>query len=403
MTILLPAGAMLVLAAWLYLLLFHGRFWRADQRLPARAAPRGAPDVTAVIPARNEAPTIGPAVTSLLRQDYAGRLQVVVVDDGSTDGTAAAARAAAAALGAGDKLRVIAAPPLPAGWSGKLWAVQCGVAEAAADAPFLLLTDADIAHAPDAVARLVAKAEDGGLDLVSLMVRLHCRGWVERLLVPAFVFFFQKLYPFPRVNDPRDRTAGAAGGCMLVRQTALARAGGIAVIRGALIDDGALAARIKANGKIWLGLADRSASLRPYESLGEFWGMVARSAYTQLRYSPARLTAAVLGMSLLYLAPPVLAVASAWAERWPAAALAAGAWAAMYLAYAPTWRDYRPGLFWLACLPVAALLYTAMTVDSARRHWRGRGGAWKGRTYGRAGPGGAADGVAGVAKSGAGD
>jgi hopene-associated glycosyltransferase HpnB len=254
--------AAMALAAWIYLVFFHGFFWRADQRLPAETkAPGRWPDLVAVIPARDEAPVIGAAVESLLRQDYPGDLRVIVVDDASQDGTAAVARDAAQRAGAAERLAIVAAPPLPPGWSGKLWAVHNGLDAAPTDRRYALLTDADIVHAPDALKRLVAKAE-GGLDLVSLMVKLNCESFAERLLIPAFVFFFQKLYPFPWVNDRAISTAGAAGGCMLVRRAALERAGGIAAIKDALIDDCALAAALKKNGPIWLGLADKSASVR---------------------------------------------------------------------------------------------------------------------------------------------
>jgi len=369
------------LAGWIYLVFFRGNFWRADQRLPAETqAVDPWPDIVAVIPARNEAPVIGAAVASLLRQDYPGEVRVIVVDDASDDGTAAAAQAAANAIEAGGRLSVVAAPPLPEGWSGKLWAVHNGLAAAPANRRYVLLTDADIVHAPDAVKRLVAKAESG-LDLVSLMVKLHCASFAERLLIPAFVFFFQKLYPFPWVNDRAHRMAGAAGGCMLVRREALERAGGIAPIKGALIDDCALAAAIKKNGAIWLGLADESASVRGYPRVGDVWHMVARTAYAQLRHSPLRLAGTVLGMALLYLVPPLALVVCPLLGAWIAAALGAAAFALMLWAYRPTWEMYRGDDPAIVLLPLAALLYTIMTVDSALRHRRGKGGAWKGRTY----------------------
>ncbi|HEY7608499.1 MAG TPA: glycosyltransferase, partial [Alphaproteobacteria bacterium] len=300
----LTLAAAASLAAWIYLVFFHGFFWRADQRLPVQAAGVDPwPDVVAIIPARDEAPVIGAAVESLLCQDYPGEVRVVVVDDASDDGTAYAAEAAAKRIEAADRLSVVAAPPLLQGWSGKLWAVHNGIAAAPANRRYLLLTDADIVHAPDALKRLVAKAEsspaEGGLDLVSLMVKLHCESFAERLLIPAFVFFFQKLYPFPWVNDPAISTAGAAGGCMLVRREALERAGGIAAIKGALIDDCALAAALKKKGPIWLGLADKSASTRRYPAIADVWRMVARTAYTQLRHSPLLVLGTVLGMVLL--------------------------------------------------------------------------------------------------------
>ena len=382
--------AALALAAWIYLVFFHGFFWRADQRLPASTpGPDPWPDVAAVIPARDEAAVIGGAVESLLRQDYAGEMRVVVVDDGSQDGTAEAARAAAQGREAADRLTLVAAPPLPEGWSGKLWAVHNGIAAVPANRRYLLLTDADIVHAPDAVRRLVAKAEsgpaDGGFDLVSLMVKLHCASFAERLLIPAFVFFFQKLYPFPWVNDRARSTAGAAGGCMLVRREALERAGGIAAIKSALIDDCALAAALKKNGAIWLGLAETSLSVRRYPRIGDVWRMVARSAYTQLRHSPLLVLGTVLGMALLYLVPPLALVLCPFVGAWTAAAMGAAAFALMLHAYRPTWELYRGDDPAILLLPLAGLLYAAMTVSSALRHFSGKGGAWKGRTYAKPG------------------
>jgi hopene-associated glycosyltransferase HpnB len=377
------AAAVLALLAWLYLLLFHHRFWLADQRLAPVAAPP-AESVVAVVPARNEADVVGQAVVALLAQQARPPLRVVLVDDGSGDGTAAAARAAAAASGAAERLIVLSGAPRPPGWTGKLWAMQQGVERALRLAPsprYLLLTDADIAHAPGTLAALLAKAAEGQV-LVSLMVRLHCVGLAERLLVPAFVFFFQKLYPFRAVSDPGSRIAGAAGGCMLLEAAALARAGGIAAIRGALIDDCALGRLLKRQGPIWLGLTRDSASLRPYDGLVPIWRMVARTAYTQLRCSPALLAGAVLGMLLLYLAPPLALLLGLLAGDGALLRLGAAGWLAMALAYAPTLHLYRRWPLWGLALPAAALLYTAMTVDSARRHWQGRGGEWKGRIDG---------------------
>ena len=384
----LLAAATLALAAWLYLATLHGRFWRADQRLdpapPAPAPPAATawPEIVAVIPARDEADVVGRAVASLLAQDHPGTVSVVLVDDRSADGTAEAARAAA---GGDPRLTVIEAPPLEPGWTGKLWAMNTGLGHALRahpEARFVLLTDADIAHEPSALRHLVAKAEAERRDLVSLMVKLHCVGMWERLLIPAFVFFFQKLYPFPRVNDSGNRTAGAAGGCMLVRRTALERIGGLAPIKGELIDDCALARAIKAGGSIWLGLAEASASLRPYDGLGGIWRMVARTAFTQLRFSILLLAGTVLGMAVLYAAPPAAAVAGILAGDGTAAALGGGGWLLMAVLYRPTGRLYGRPAWEAALLPVAALLYLLMTLSSAVAHWRGRGGAWKGRTYG---------------------
>jgi len=368
-----------ILAAWAVLLLAWGGFWRADQRLPAAPPPDGWPDVAVLIPARDEAPTIARVVAAHRATDYPGRVAVIVVDDGSTDGTGDLARTAGA--------EVIAAPPLPAGWSGKLWALSHGVAAAARTLPgarWLLLTDADILHAPVTLARLVAWGEARGLALVSLMARLDTSGW-GRLLIPAFVFFFQKLYPFAWVNRPGHWAAGAAGGCVLIRRDALDEIGGIAAIKGALIDDCTLAARVKRGPPrraIWLGLAgDEAVSLRDNASFGANWAMVTRTAFTQLRHSAALLAGAVAGMVFLYLLPPgLVAFGLATGAPWTAAA-GTGALAMMLAAYRPTARLYRTPLWAWAGLPVAAALYTAMTLASALRHWRGKGGRWKGRTY----------------------
>lgn len=363
--------ALLSLLAWGGLLLFRGGFWRADQRLNGASPDREHwPGVVAVIPARDEAPTIGLTVASLLGQDYPGEVRVVVVDDNSTDGTARAA-------GASDRLTVISGRPLEAGWTGKLWAQNQGLAEAARimpEARYVLLTDADIEHDPANLRRLVDKAEWESLDLVSLMVRLRCESLWERLLIPAFVFFFQKLYPFRWVNDPEAGTAGAAGGCMLVRRTALERIGGLESIKGRLIDDCSLAARVKEGGAIWLGLAERTRSLRTYESLGKIWRMVARTAFIQLDHSVLALIGTVLAMAVIYLAPPVALFGGHPAGVAP--------WLLMALAYRPTLALYGRPAWEGLLLPLAALLYTLMTLDSARRHWMGKGGGWKGRTYG---------------------
>jgi hopene-associated glycosyltransferase HpnB len=384
MAALLLALSLASLAAWVYLAFLHGRFWRAEVRLEpgAPAAPVDGrwPPVVAVVPARNEEEAAPRSLRSLLAQDYPGPFEVVLVDDQSEDATAERARALA---GVGVRLAVVGTPPRPAGWVGKMWAVHTGVAEAARrrpDAEYWLLTDADVEHTPGNLRRLVAKARNERLDLVSLMVRLHCERGFERLLVPAFVYFFQKLYPFPRINDPRSRTAGAAGGCMLVRADALARAGGIEAIRGEVIDDCALGKALKARGPIWVGLGPGEYSFRPYPRLADVWNMVARSAYTQLRHSPLLLTGAVLGLVLVYLVPPLLALGGPLHGS-PAAALAAlAAWGLMAWTFQPTLRDYGRSRWLGLALPAAGALYLAMTVDSARRHHRGRGAEWKGRT-----------------------
>jgi hopene-associated glycosyltransferase HpnB len=367
----------LTLIIWLVLWLRHGGFWRTTTS-PAPAAPRDWPGVVVVIPARDEAEGIGRAVGSLLTQDYKGRLSVVVVDDESSDGTAGIARRAARSAGAEDRLRVVSGSPRPAGWVGKMWAVAQGVDMARKVDPsalYLLLTDGDVSHGARNLAHLVARAEAGALDLTSLMVRLRCVSMAEKMLIPAFVFFFQMLYPFERVNDPGDKTAAAAGGCMLVRATALERIGGIAAIQGALIDDCALAAAIKRNGPIWLGLTNEAESLRIYGSFGEVWRMVARSAYTQLNYSPLLLAGTVLGLLITFVAPPALFLFG----HGGAGAFGLVAWIVMAGCYAPMLRFYGLPLWQAPLLPVVALVYLGATIDSALRHMRGKGGAWKGR------------------------
>jgi hopene-associated glycosyltransferase HpnB len=356
------------------------------------------PEVQAVVPARDEADVIARTLCALLAQDYPGRFAVTVVDDGSTDGTAEAARAAIAELGAAgegraagesraERARVVAARSRPAGWTGKVWALAEGVAAARASGArpaYWWFSDADVEHAPDTLARLVATARGERRDLVSLMVALHCRSGWERLLIPAFVFFFRLLYPFAWVNDDRRATAGAAGGCVLLADDALLRIGGVERIAGELIDDCALAAAVKGSGGgLWLGLATRSRSVRPYGSLDAIWAMVARSAYTQLRHSPALLAGTVAGMVLLYAVPPVAAVGGALARRGDVVLPGALAWGLIALAYVPTLRLYGVPRAQALALPLAAGLYTAMTLDSARRHARGRGGTWKGRGFGR--------------------
>ncbi|RZT36444.1 glycosyltransferase [Cupriavidus agavae] len=368
--------SLLTLLVWCVLVFARAGFWQVRKPAPS-PAPAAWPPVIGVIPARDEADVIARAVTGVLGQRYAGRLHLVVVDDHSTDGTADIARAAAVALGKADALTVIGARDLPPGWSGKVWAQSEGLAEAdrqMPDAGFVFLTDADIWHGPNTVTELVARAEHEQRDLTSLMVRLRCESWWERLIVPAFVFYFAKLYPFRSVADPRSKVAGAAGGCMLARRSALARIGGFAAIRGELIDDCSLAARIKAGGSIRLDLADDSISLRPYDDWESLWNMIARSAYTQLHYSPWMLLGATLGMVLTYLAPPVLALAGG-AAAWPAWL----AWMLMAVSYRPMLREYRQPAWLAPLLPLTALFYLGATLDSARRYYLRRGGQWKGR------------------------
>ncbi|MGW2331028.1 glycosyltransferase [Streptomyces sp. NPDC001700] len=391
----IAAGA---LVAWVWLLLGQGFFWRTDIRLPrapsgdAGEEPGGPgdwPSVAIVVPARDEAAVLPASLPSLLAQDYPGPAEVFLIDDGSSDGTGKLARELADTHG-GLPLTVASPGEPEPGWTGKLWAVRHGIAlaksshESTRQADFLLLTDADIAHEPDSLRELVRAARAHDLDLVSQMARLRVTtGW-ERLIVPAFVYFFAQLYPFRWVNRRRGRWAAAAGGCVLLRREAAERAGIPEAIRQAVIDDVALARAVKrSGGATWLGLADRVDSVRPYPGLGELWRMVARSAYAQLRHSPLLLMAAVAGLAVVYLAPPVALCAGALTGRPAPLAAGAAAWALMTATYVPMLRYYRQTLWLAPLLPLTALLYLLMTVDSAVRHWRGRGAAWKGRTYAR--------------------
>lgn len=361
----------IALAAWLCLVFGNGGYWRMNQHLPPSRDPSRWPSVVAVVPARDEAAILPETLPTLLRQDYPGDFQVILVDDASTDGTGDVAKQL------GDVQVVIGSGPLP-GWTGKVAAMARGV-EAAGTPDYLLFTDADIAHPPDSVRSLVAAA--GDRDLVSLMARLRTETFAERAIVPAFVYFFAQLYPFPRVNRA-GRTAAAAGGCVLVRRSALVAAGGLAEIKSALIDDVALARLVKRRGSIWLGLSTSVRSRRAYPRLADLWDMVARSAYTQLRYSPFLLAGTVVGLLLLYAVPPVLGVAGLVAGQWLMAVFGLVAWLLLAGSYVPMLRRYGQSLVWAPFLPVVALAYAGMTVDSAWRHRRGRGGAWKGRTLG---------------------
>ncbi len=371
--------ASMVLALWLYLLMARGGFWQSAQRdddSPSGGPPW--PSVVAVIPARDEAACVGATISSLLRQDYPGQFHVILVDDQSRDATAQVAREAAVALDCGDRLTVLPGRALPAGWTGKLWAQAQGVerAEQSPQPPDLLLfTDADIVYASDALTNLVARAQAGGFVLTSLMVKLRCKTFAERLFIPAFIFFFQMLYPFAWSNDPRRSTAAAAGGCMLVRREVLRDAGGMAAIRDALIDDCALAKALKAHGPIWLGLTERVHSIRAYASVDDIRRMVSRTAYAQLRYSPLLLAGTVFGLAITYLAPVALAFFATGLAQF----LGIFTWLLMAFAFKPTLRFYRLSRLWGLALPAIAATYMAFTLDSAYQHARGRGGMWKGR------------------------
>ncbi len=377
------ALALLTLAIWLVLIFARGFYWQAresDEALsPVSDEAARRLRVVAIVPARDEAQTIARCVTSLLRQDCAVAFDVVVVDDQSSDDTGAIAREAAEALGASERLTVLRSEDPPPGWTGKINAMRAGLAHVdarAGGAPdYILFTDADIEHAPDTLARLVGGAEADGRTLVSLMAKLACDSAAERWLMPAFVYFFQMLYPFAWVNDPRRSVAAAAGGCMLVRRDALARAGGLEVIRDALIDDCALGAAMKTTGPIFLGLTQRVRSLRPYPHLADIRRMVVRSAYAELDYSPVKLAVATLGMAATFIAPAALAGHSD-----PTTGMAAlAAYIVMVLSFRPMLRFYGLGAWRGLFLPVVAGFYMAFTLQSALAHARGRGGAWKGR------------------------
>lgn len=366
------AGATAV-AIWLCLLFARGRFWlEFSRRIPAADAMRRAPSIVAVIPARNEAAVVGHAVKSLCSQGYAGTFHIILVDDGSDDGTARAARDA----GQADMITVVHAAPLPEGWSGKMWALAEGVRRSERYKPDLLLfTDADIVHGAGSLTALAARAQSG-YDLVSYMATLQCRTMAERALVPAFVFFFFMLYPPAWIRDAQRKTAGAAGGCMLIRRTVLEGIGGIEAIRGELIDDCALARAVKGAGsQVWLQLSAETRSIRPYQSLGEIGAMISRTAFTQLRHSVWLLAGTVAGLALTYLTPPLLSI---WGST-RQAGLGSLAWLMMSVAYVPALRFYRRSPLWAPFLPLVALFYLGATLHSALAYWSGAGGKWKGR------------------------
>lgn len=389
------------LLSWLWLVLARGRFWQTRPRLGGTDGPAGGPDsawpdMTVVIPARNEAHVVARTLPSRLAQEYAGALKVLLVDDDSDDGTADVARRAARGPWE-NRLTSVAARPLPAGWTGKVWALAEGVrAGDGAGSGFFLFTDADILLAPRTTQTMVAKAVAEDLDLVSVMARLRAESWWERMLTPAFVYFFAKLYPFRWVGDPGRGTAAAAGGCTLVRRAALERAGGLERVAGELIDDCALAALVQRSGRaggrpgrLWLGFDGGVRSERAYRGVGPVWRMVARSAFVQLRCSSLMLIGTVAGMMFLYAAPPAAGIGGALllAAGWPGIAAASltacglAAWAVMAGSYVPALRWHGVSAVFAPLLPVTAMMYTLMTVDSARRHWIGKAGAWKGRTY----------------------
>lgn len=366
----------LSLATWIYLTFFRGRFWRLSNHTIVHGAT--APSVVVVVPARNEAAVIAESVASILGQQYAGQIRLIIVDDNSSDQTSEIAMGVSRRTEAEDRVHLVSAPPLPAGWTGKLWALSGGLQEARKfQSEYVLLTDADIAHSPDNISGLVARAQDGQFDMVSLMVKLHCQTFAERALLPAFVFFFFMLYPPAWIEHAHRRTAAAAGGCILIRSRLLDAIGGIESIRGELIDDCALAQRVKAvGGRVWLGVTTQTRSLRKYESWREIEHMISRTAFTQLRYSSLILLGTILAMSLTFLAPPILALAHGVIR-----ALGLASWLLMSMCFWPTLRLYRRSPLWACTLPLIAVFYMGATIHSAVLHWVGRGGLWKGRVH----------------------
>jgi hopene-associated glycosyltransferase HpnB len=361
--------ALLSFCAWIYLFFAHGAFWRSRPQLAA-ATPDEFPDVDIIVPARDEAETIQAAIGSLLAQEYAGDFRVILIDDNSTDGTAALA-------GSAPNLQIIRLDSKPLGWSGKLWALHEGIA--AGRSPIVLLTDADIVHRPVHLASLVAKLQGAQLDMVSEMVRLNCSSLAERMLVPAFVYFFQMLYPFAKVNDPHSPVAAAAGGTVLIRREALTRIGGIEAIRDALIDDVALAKAVKRGGPIFLAHSELAASVRRYPKISDLWQMISRTAFTQLRYSTPLLILTMAALAIIWLVPPWEAVfGTGWRFGCGLAACALAA-----VSYMPTLTRYRRVWLWALALPLIAMFYMAATSASAVNHWRGKGASWKNRAYRR--------------------
>jgi hopene-associated glycosyltransferase HpnB len=388
MTVILLALSVLSCLIWLYLLAFRGGFWKANQCFNKNQSELATyPAIIAVVPARDEADVLPFSLRSLLAQDYPGEFSVILIDDRSTDGTAEVAAKVAESIKQTERIMLISGEPLPSGWSGKLWAMEQGIqyVQKPAKLPdYFLFTDADIKHHQTNLKELAAKAVSENLDLTSLMVRLRCESFWEKFLIPPFVFFFQKLYPFAWANDPQNKLAAAAGGCILIRREALERIGGLSAICQTLIDDCSLAQAVKSSKlgtKIWLGLTDKTCSLRSYPSLKSIWDLVARTAFTQLNYSPLLLLGTVTAMVLIYLAPPIGALLGILSGNNAITSFSLLAWLLMVIAYFPTLKFYRRSPLEVVTLPAIACLYTLMTIDSALRHWQGRGGGWKGRVY----------------------
>lgn len=366
-------ASVLAVIIWIVLLFARGQFWNVQRVIVSGQTPSMAPRIAAIIPARDESDVIGEAVTSVLSQG----IHVFLVDDDSSDGTADVARRAAEAASRSSDLTIIESAPLPPGWAGKLWAVYQGVRHASQFAPeFLLMSDADITHDRRSIASLTDIAIRGDYDLVSFMVKLHCRSLAEKLLIPAFVFFFFELYPPSWISNPKYSTAGAAGGCILIRPEALASAGGIEAIRNEIIDDCALARAVKrSGGKVWLGLTNDAHSIRPYTSFSQIGRMISRTAFNQLHHSTLLLAGALAGLTITYLMPILLL----FSGNVLLLGLGAAVYAAMTFSYFPMIRFYRLNPAWALTLPLAAIFYGGATAHSALAYWLGRGGKWKGR------------------------
>ena len=379
----------LSLIIWLYLVFFRGKFWLNDQFLETIATEKSPKQIkiTAIIPARDEAESIGQCLKSLFEQDYNGEFNIVLIDDRSEDNTKEIALQTAKECDKEKQLTIVDGEPLEKGWSGKLWAMHQGIkwAESNLQSDYFLFTDADILHSKNNLSSLVVKAEKENLDLVSLMVKLNCESFWEKMLIPAFIFFFQKLYPFPLVNQAKSNVAAAAGGCILIEQGALSRIGGVKTLRTALIDDCTLATlvkRSKADDRgIWLGLTNDTFSLRDYDRLEPIWNMVARTAFTQLNYSNLLLLGTVIGMFITYLIAPIGLVWGLIIFNKSLILASLATYFLISLSYFPTIKFYQLGWWYCLMLPFIALLYNFMTIDSALRHWQGKGGQWKGRVY----------------------
>ena len=374
----------LSLFIWLFLLIFWGDFWRSNQYVDEDYPKlESYPTVWIIVPARDEAEAIEQSLTSLLTQKYLGNFFIALVDDNSSDRTSEIAEKTASQLNKTEQLKIISGKPLVPGWKGKLWAMNQGINYANQHSPdYFLFTDADIYHHPENLSQLVTKAETENLDLVSLMVLLRCTSLWEKLLIPAFVFFFQKLYPFPWVNNPQKSIAAAAGGCILISSKSLQEIGGIAAIKDALIDDCSLAKAVKDRDKnIWIGLTKKTISLRPYNNLKTIWDLIARTAFTQLNYSWLLLVGTFIGMFLVYMVAPIGLVFGILTHNWLLIGIAIITLLLMTIAYIPTIKLYDLSVAWAFTLPAIAFLYTLMTADSAIKYYQGKGGAWKGRTY----------------------